>query len=185
MNYKNIIKELKLKGISFEQGLSNQEVKDIESTYDFIFTPDLKEFLMTALPVNNDFINWRDKSVDNINSIKSKFIWPLEGIVFDIEHNNFWFESWGSKPNSLEKAIAICRNEFLKVPKLIPIYSHRYISSEPNEPGNPIISVYQTDIIYYGENLLSYLEVEFNLKNRNEINFDSIKKIRFWDHLAS
>lgn len=39
--------------------------------------------------------------------------------------------------------------------KLIPIYSHRYLASiEVNQ--NPVFSIFGTDVIYYGENLLSY-----------------------------
>lgn len=78
----------------------------------------------------------------------------------------------------------ICKNEMTKVPKLIPIYSHRYIPSEPQEAGNPVFSVHQTDIIYYGENLLSYLQVEFNAKKYSDIKSDSIRHINIWSELV-
>jgi len=38
----------------------------------------------------------------------------------------------------------------------IPVYSHRYLPSEPKATGNPVLSVHQTDIIYYGNDLASY-----------------------------
>ncbi|WP_440952204.1 hypothetical protein [Methanococcoides sp. FTZ1] len=105
-------------------------------------------------------------------------------MIFDIEHNNFWYEDWGTKPTNLLEAIELCRKEMEKVPKLIPIYSHRYISSEPEEKGNPVFSVYQTDIIYYGEDLLSYLMIEFNMKRHKEIDHTKIRNIRFWSEIT-
>ncbi|MFZ2539073.1 MAG: hypothetical protein WAX04_09240 [Oscillospiraceae bacterium] len=180
MNYENIIMKLEKMGVIFTEGLQKQEFVDIERYYKITFPPDLNAFLSTALPISNEFINWRDCSEGNINRIKDRLGWPLEGMIFDIEHNSFWYSKWGAKPNDLSKSIEMCKEEFNKVPKLIPVCSHRYIPSEPNEVGNPIFSVYQTDIIYYGENLLTYLEVEFHLKNYEEIDLDSIKKIRFW-----
>ncbi|MNI63440.1 hypothetical protein D3C73_1188120 [compost metagenome] len=104
-------------------------------------------------------------------------------MLFDVKHNNFWIKEWGSKPDDFESAKNICTEHYLKAPKLIPIYSHRYIPQTPLEAGNPMMSVYQTDIIYYGENLNSYLLVEFNLKKYDEIIFESIKRIPFWSDI--
>ena len=56
------------------------------------------------------------------------------------------------------------KKEYKTKPKLIPIYSSRYIPESPKETGNPVFSVYQTDIIYYGFDLLSYFENEFKIK---------------------
>ena len=185
MEIRKAIDTLKKKGISFEDGLSVQEINSIESLYDIKFPPDLKEFLSIALPVSDNFVNWRDMSEGNIRSIKERLIWPLEGMIFDIVNNEFWYSGWGIKPNDLKEAIKICKHEMEKTPKLIPIYSHRYIPSEPQEAANPIFSIYQTDIIYYGEDLLSYLQIEFNMKNYRDMNFDSIKHVRFWSELQS
>ncbi|MCP4084980.1 MAG: hypothetical protein GY745_08005 [Actinomycetia bacterium] len=43
-------------------------------------------------------------------------------------------------------------------PMLIPVYAHRYLPSEPCRSGNPVLSVMQTDVIYYGQNLVEYVE---------------------------
>ncbi len=185
MSFIKIINLLKSKGVLFDKGLDEEEIKTIENLYKITFPPDLKEFLSTALPISNEFINWRDISKNNVKNIKNRLNWPLEGMIFDIENNNFWYEGWGKKPDNLEEAIKVCEDEMKKVPKLIPICSHRYISSEPHEVDNPVFSVYQTDIIYYGENLLSYLQLEFDMKKYEDMNFDSIKEIKFWDDLQS
>ena len=45
-------------------------------------------------------------------------------------------------------------------PPLIPLIGHRYLPSQPNESANPVFSVYQSDIIYYGRDLADYFERE-------------------------
>jgi hypothetical protein len=49
-------------------------------------------------------------------------------------------------------------------PRLMPIYGHRYIPCLPHEAGNPIFSVYQTDIIFYGFGLANYFQNEFQIE---------------------
>jgi hypothetical protein len=39
-------------------------------------------------------------------------------------------------------------------PRLVPVYSHRYAPAAPAPAGSPELSVHQTDIIYYGPNLV-------------------------------
>lgn len=56
---------------------------------------------------------------------------------------------------------------YYKAPKLVPIYSHRYMPFITEDDNIPVFSIMQSDIIYYGENLISYLEVEFGFKKYN------------------
>jgi hypothetical protein len=46
-------------------------------------------------------------------------------------------------------------------PGLIPVFGHRYLLARPCVVGNPVLSVYQSDIIVYGEDLRGYLLIEF------------------------
>ncbi|PWW04894.1 hypothetical protein DFQ01_106179 [Paenibacillus cellulosilyticus] len=183
MDYIELIDRLKAAGARFTHGLSPNEFDQIEHRYGFQFPPDYKEFLSIAMPISDKFINWRDNSEHNIAQIHSRMNWCLEGLLLDVEQNKFWYYEWGSKPSNVEEAKAKCEAEYHKAPKLIPIYAHRYIPETPAEAGNPILSVYQTDIIYYGENLYAYLMVEFGLKSYDEIDYDSIKPIRFWSDI--
>jgi len=67
-------------------------------------------------------------------------------------------------------------------PKLIPLISHRYLPAEPCEAGNPVFSIYQSDIIYYGANLTEYFERELVDGNRSLTG--DIKHIRFWSEFV-
>lgn len=68
---------------------------------------------------------------------------------------------------------------------MIPIYAHRYIPTTPLESGNPVFSIMQTDIIYYGTNLINYFCNEFNLdKKLYDQSQETPKYIKFWSYLA-
>ena len=111
--------------------------------------------------------------------------WPIEGVLFDVEHNSFWLNAWGTQPIKLRIKIETARQQMESAPKLIPIYAHRYISSTPNEAGNPVYSVHQTDVIFDGQDIWEYFEVEFKEKNQQSIEFGKIKHIPFWHDLIT
>ncbi|AXO78884.1 hypothetical protein DZC78_00260 [Olleya aquimaris] len=182
-----IIKLLKGKDISFDSGLTNIEIEKINRDFGIIFPSDLKLLLQTELPVSSGFVHWRYgiNSEKGKQEIENRLNWPLEGMLFDIKNNSFWLDKWGIKPSDYKEQKKIAINELAKQPKLIPIYSHRYLASEPNEVTNPIFSVHQMDIIYYGNDLMDYFSNEFNIEL--PISFGKIKepkRIRFWSDIV-
>lgn len=183
MDYIGLINQMKTAGVRFADGLTQHEFDAIEQRFGFHFPPDLKQFLSLALPISDKFINWRDSSERNTKLIRERMNWCLEGMLTDVENNRFWMYEWGPKPADLAEAKSICEVEYHTAPRLIPIYAHRYIPETPSEEGNPILSVYQTDIIYYGGNLYEYLLVEFGFKKYEEVEFDNIKRVRFWSDI--
>jgi hypothetical protein len=170
-------------GIVFAAGLTKAELSNIEETYGFHFPPDLAEFLSLGLPVSDHFVDWRSHSPERI---RRRLSWPYEGICFDIEHDNFWLEKWGERPTTLAAAFERAKQAVDQAPKLIPIFSHRYIPDRPLEAENPVFSVYQTDIIYYGTNLSDYFENEFqDVFGRTGHDLrGTIKEIEFWSQFA-
>lgn len=169
--WQHLIDALRQHGVVFAPGLTKAEIARAETTYGFHFPPDLCQFLQCALPVDTPpppagvirhsrsrFPNWRKDSED---FIRERLSWPTEGICFDIEHNGVWRQSWGPRPDALQDALRVAREAIAAAPTLIPIYGHRYMPAEPHEAGNPVFSVYQTDIIYYGCDLAHYLAHEF------------------------
>ena len=187
MNEKQIeelIENLEHKKIQFADGLTNEELEIVESKFKLRFPPDLKLFLQTKLPISENFVNWKLGINSEIESQKiiEKINWPLKGLLFDIKENDFWLHEWSDKPDTLEERIEIAKEKFSNFPKLIPIYSHRYIPETPYRNGNPIFSVYQMDIIYYGFDLANYFSSEFDFKLSN--NFEKLERpinhIEFW-----
>src|SRR5882724_3075226 len=168
-------------GVSLDAGLSESELQHIETTLAFTFPPDLHAFLCHSLPTSRGFPLWRQP---DLQEVQSRLAWPADGICFDIEYNAFWEADWGPKPSNLPDALSLARAKIAAFPVLIPIYSHRYIPASPPEGGNPVYSVHQTDIIYYGLDLTDYLCAEFRIpRPPGYLRPAAPKQIVFWGDL--
>lgn len=170
------VNAMRARGIDFPPGLTGREIERAQSAHGFRFPPDLRMFLECALPVGERFPDWREPKS---NFMLDRLAWPADGMCFDIEHNAFWLPEWGSRPRSLAVAQARAREAVGAAPFLVPVYGHRYLPAAPCEPGNPIFSVYQTDIIFYGLDLPSYLFAEFNVPNPYPVP-EAPRDIEFW-----
>jgi hypothetical protein len=103
----------------------------------------------------------------------------MRGLLFDVEYGEFWLPEWGKRPEELTEASKIAQLKITAAPKLIPILGHRYMPALPSGAGNPVFSVHQADIIYYGFDLEDYLRHEFNLPREDWP--AQVKQIEFWD----
>jgi hypothetical protein len=163
-----------------DPGLTDSEIVAAEDRFGFRFPPDLRAVLQFALPVGNGFPNWRH---DPSDFITDRLNWPLEGILFDVEHNDdIWPAEWGPRPEQMDEQFAVVTELVEAAPRLVPICGHRYIPAEPHENGNPVYSIYQTDIIYYGNDLADYFHHEFGVPLPTWA-ARKPKPIRFWDEL--
>ena len=184
MNLEFLRTKLRAAGVTFAPGLTTAEVKRVEDHHGFMFPPDLNNFLKFALPISDGWPDWRDVTNAEIERMMS---WPYDSISFDIENNAFWLDDWGTKPLSNDEACAVAKQKITEAPKLIPICGHRYIPDAPNLEGNPVFSVYQTDIIYYGADLLNYLENEFHyyFQTPEYCLKQPIREIDLWSRLVA
>ncbi len=107
----------------------------------------------------------------------------VEDIHFDVIRNEFWPATWGERPDAPDESRAIVVEHLAETPDLIPIYAHRAIPNEPLEAGNPVFSIWQTDIIVYGFDLADYLCQEF-CRDQNVVGethgANAAREIRFW-----
>lgn len=176
----DVVATLRDNGVPFEAGLTNEEVEVAEERYRFQFPPDLRAFLQAGLPSARDFPDWR-KCDDAL--LSGWLDLPRRGILFDVVHNNFWLDEWGLRPPSAEDAQRVANEKVVAAPRLIPIFKHRMMPSEPCLAGNPVFSVHQTDIIYYGVDLRDYLIHEFLV--REDVGIwpipEDVRQVPFWD----
>lgn len=173
----DIIEELRGRGIDFAPGLSDADVVSIESRFGFRFPPDLCELLQAGLPKGERFPDWRSGSEEQLRDWLDT---PRQGIFFDIENNGFWLPEWGPRPKATLEALQLAGRLLAAAPKLIPIFGHRMIPDNPHLDGNPVFSVHQADIIYYGYDIEDYLRHEFGLSGRKPWP-DNLRPIHFWD----
>ena len=167
---------IRARGFSIERGLSSGELDHAEKRFGFQFPPDLADLLREGLPAGSGYPRWRDPDA----ALETQLAWPLEGLLFDVEHSTFWVPEWGPRPSDTSAAKAIASAAIKEAPTLVPVCGHRYVPAEPSDAGNPVFSVYQSDIIYYGHDLASYFEAELGSGYERAIRFDAIRPIRFW-----
>lgn len=177
---------------TFEPGLTDAEFARIEREYGFEFADDHRAFLAAGLPVNvppeegrtwsRPWPEWRGGDLD---SVRRQLAWPVEGVLFDVEHNGFWYEGWGESPADVTAALDVARRCLADVSTLVPVYAHRYLPAGRGSFGHPVLSMWQTDIIYYGLDLLDYVHQEFN-EARGEVGEDWTPRATapFWRDLV-
>lgn len=140
------------------KGLSDHELNAIERDLGFDLPPDLRFLLAHVQDPGGVFFPWAEFTLASYDvSIERVY----SGIHFDIEHNKTWLSRWGERPSSLAEAKAIADADMKTWPRLVPVSGHRYLPVDPCLDGNPVISIWQTDIIYYGADLADYLVREF------------------------
>jgi hypothetical protein len=158
------------------EGYTRHELDLAQETFGLTFPPDLIALFLERRPVRG--YDWRSDG----EKIRKMLEWPLHGLLFDVEHNDLWWPEWGERPVTAETRAEVLRDVVNQAPKLVPLVSHRYLPTEPNESGNPIFSIYQSDVIYYGANLADYFEREF-ASERGPI-VRPVRWIRFWSELV-
>ncbi|MGQ4377505.1 hypothetical protein ACN6K9_008197 [Streptomyces sp. SAS_267] len=144
--------------VEIKRGMSARELDQVEERWGFRFAPEHRTLLGVGLPTGGRWPDWRD---GNAEDLEAMLAWPVHGVLFDVEHNGFWHPEWDPRPVDTQDALKVARVHLAKVPVMVPVYSHRYLLAEPNRTGTPVLSMYQTDIICYGTDLVDYFHNEF------------------------
>jgi hypothetical protein len=164
------------RGTRWLEGLSEPEIDEIERSWDLRFPPDYRLFLRrlhatdrpmrgalysgtTLVPAERPgFYNWHTDA----RAIRGALEDVIGGLVFDVEHNSLWRDGWGPRPASAAERETVVRERVAAAPKLAPLFQHRALVLEPCRAGNPVLSIHQSDIIVYGDDLRAYLLAEFS-----------------------
>ncbi|MFJ5995913.1 hypothetical protein [Streptomyces sp. NPDC092370] len=86
----------------------------------------------------------------------------MEGVLLSIEHNGFSHEGWGERPADGLTALATARRQLTEAPTLVPVHTHRYLPAGRGSHNHPVLSLWQTDAMYYGLDLVDYMHQEFD-----------------------
>jgi hypothetical protein len=145
--------------VEITAGLTDEEFAVIEERHGFAFADDHRAFLAVGLPTGAKWPDWRNGDPDDLDD---RLRWPVDGVLFDVAHNGFWPPNWGSRPGDVTDAVLLAERRMAAVPRLVPVYSHRYLPAGAGTFGHPVLSVMQTDIICYGADLLDDIRREFD-----------------------
>ena len=85
-----------------------------------------------------------------------------------MKHNAFWDNDSGPRPSDDTQREELVRQKATTLRRLFPVFAHRALAIEPmpgfdSADGNPVFSVHQTDVIYYGNDLADWLNHEFGV----------------------
>lgn len=191
-----------MNGTHWLPGLSTEAIDAIEQKWSVRFPPDYRLFLQLLHAVDRPMIaaSFREQGIilgespafynwlTDTAEIERRFTEPVEGLLFDVRYNDLWLPQWGNMPHALTVREPRVRELAKSAPKLIPVFGHRFLVSEPYQAGNPVISVSQADIVVYGSDLRAYLLRELadvlNLRTLdwlgNMTPSTSIVNIPFW-----
>lgn len=181
---------------AIDPGLTDAEFELIEREFGFQFADDHRVFLAAGLPVNTrpelrvpgviytysePWPDWRYADRDKLRGLLNS---PCEGVLFDVEHNNFWYDRWGPRPADTASAMAAAKQQLAQAPMMVPVYGHRYLPAERGTFGHPVLSIWQTDIIYYGLDLADYIDQEFGRSGSIEEAREPRASVEFWRDLV-
>ncbi|GLY94250.1 hypothetical protein [Actinoplanes sp. NBRC 103695] len=145
---------------SIRPGLSDAELAAVEHEFAFSFADDHRAFLAGGLPFGRGWPDWRD---GDRAALRERLALPVDGVLFDVVQNDFWYGGWGPRPASEEAALDVARTGLVTAPRMIPVYAHRYLPAGRGAHGHPVMSIYQTDIVCYGNDLEDFLHREFGI----------------------
>ncbi|NHA68643.1 hypothetical protein [Phycicoccus flavus] len=159
------VETLALAGVKYAPGLSADELRAVEQRFGITFARSQREFLSRVLPVEGPQVTeraaWPDWRHGTTEELMGRLTWPTDGVVFDVLHDAFWPASWGSRPVGKGDAEAVARSRLGDVPALVPLFGHRYFPARPTNEDPPVFSVWQTDVIYYGDDIADWSAREF------------------------
>src|SRR5215831_2789409 len=106
-----------LRGTRWLGGLTDVQINAIERKYSLHFPSEYRVFLrklhapdrpmFMAYFEGNSLVEGQEPSFYNWLSddqaIARALDWPLEGLLFAFEHNNFWFDEWGPRPTNVNE----------------------------------------------------------------------------------
>ena len=176
-----------------EPGLTDAEFDQVEAEFGFEFADDHRAFLAAGLPLSVPYDDppgvfrtyrdpWPDWRGGDPDVLRERLGWPVEGVLFDVQNNSYWHDSWGERPEERRQALDVARRHLAEAPKLVPIYGHRFLPAGRGGHGHLVMSMWQTDIICYGADLADYIQREFGQVQSDDSHAVRIPRatVEFW-----
>ncbi|MCO5238380.1 MAG: SMI1/KNR4 family protein [Chitinophagaceae bacterium] len=157
----------------WRQGLNDTELQEFENSIGFSFPTPLRNFYKTMNGLTKQGINLYGNNGTQ-PAFRSVFYSYPDDLKLIQEQIEWIYEATSVKKEDLES---------LNVSRIFPVYGHRFMLVDI--PGNPILSMYGDDIIFYAENLSKLLANEiFSGVIYNVSDFESPPnsqpEIKFW-----
>ncbi len=144
-----------------EPGLSESELQAVEDRYGFTFAREHRLMLSIALPLDAVpesprpvWPNWRQPD----QYLDQQVAWPVQGVLGAVARGSLWLDDWPPKPSSTKDAVDIARIMLERAPRLVPVHAYMYLPDGDWAVRGPLVSVYESDVFIFNEELLDWLE---------------------------
>lgn len=177
------ISVLEQAGVELAPGLTGGEIRSVRERFGFEFAQDHLDLLSSAMPVGDRWPDWRG---GDDSELRRMLDWPIDGFVWDALNQEppFWPPSWGARPKNTTEVERTVRSKLAERPTLVPIHGRRYTPAAPAPSGSPVFSVYQTDVTYYGPDLVEYLRNELGIGAAPRDTWSFRTKVPFWSRFV-
>jgi hypothetical protein len=158
-----------LGSVQIEPGLPDRHLDDVERRFGFEFADDHRAFLAAGLPtwatglddhpdkVSWGWPTWRNPGAEDL---RQQVEWPTDCVRHAIS-NGHWPNGWVRRPSDPERMEAKAQRLLETVPRMVPVYAHRYLPAGRTTSGHPVLSIHTLDNIVYGLDLADYVGQEF------------------------
>lgn len=127
-----------------EPGLSAGELERAEAHFGLAFPPMWREVLALANPVDPDidisedkrcpdpwYPDWRLREAERTGRLIDA---PINGVLADVEHENFWWHAWGARPKDPLDRVAAAREGLASAARLVPLFHRLYVAATDDSP---------------------------------------------------
>jgi hypothetical protein len=162
--------------VDIQRGLRGHEFDLIRARYGFTFAADHRAFLAGGLPTGPGWPDWR---APDQRPVRDQLAWPVEGMLFDVEHKGFWHRAWGQCPDDPAAALAVAGAALLRAPQMVPLRGNRYLPAGGS--GHPILAMFRSEVHTFGADLADWVVQEFGVAPAPEKVADVT--VEFWGDL--
>ncbi|MGQ0846182.1 MAG: hypothetical protein ACT4QF_18830 [Sporichthyaceae bacterium] len=165
-------------GVELGRGLRPEEFDAIEARWGFRFAADHRAFLGGGLPIGQGWPDWR--SPDPL-VMRNLLNWPLDGLLFDVEHHGYWHPEWAPRPDALADALSVAYGALRRWPVLVPVHGTYYLPAGPDHSGHPVLDVFRSRVVPLGADLADWVDQCYGL---NVSGRDPKPTVDYWTALS-
>jgi len=141
----------------FLKGISRKEIDQLELLFGFDFPWEYREMLLIFSNIDTNLISINLEDESDIEYSKDDFFYNYPN---DYEKSRWIINEINENKFEAEKALTEEGFDVSKIIGFIPMHHHRVLVVFENRYLSPVISVWGSDIIMFGNNLREYLKNE-------------------------
>lgn len=141
----------------FLKGISRKEIDELQLLFGFDFPWEYREMLLTFSNIDTNLISINPEDKSDIEYASEKFFYQYPE---DYKKSRLLINEINKNKFEAELALTEAGFDITKIVGYIPMYSHRALVVFEDKYLSPVISVMQSDIIMFGNNLREYLKNE-------------------------